>query len=81
MAMFVMSANTGAAVGSQLLRKGDAPTYHIGFRACVGLVSFGLAVAIFQHVQYRWSNKKIEEKHAAQGETRDDGLEVRRFVL
>jgi len=66
MACFVMAANTGAAVGSQLLRSGDTD-YHKGFRACVGLVSAGLLVAICQHVQYRWSNRRLRSR-AAVGE-------------
>lgn len=77
MAMFVMAANTGAAVGSQIMRKGDAPLYRTGFRACVGLTSFGLLVAILQHLQYRWSNKKIDETV----EERDSEKVVRRYVI
>lgn len=56
MAMFIMAANSGALVGSQLLRQDDAPQYYRGFRVCVGLASFGLLVAILQHLQYRVSN-------------------------
>jgi hypothetical protein len=41
MAMFVMAANGGALVGSQLLRADDAPTYRRGFKVCVALASFG----------------------------------------
>ncbi|ORY57979.1 major facilitator superfamily domain-containing protein [Leucosporidium creatinivorum] len=77
MAMFVMAANTGAAVGSQIMRKGDSPLYRTGFRACVGLTSFGLLVAILQHFQYRWSNKKIDET----AEERDSEKVVRRYVI
>ncbi|GAA6004337.1 uncharacterized protein JCM10292_001431 [Rhodotorula paludigena] len=62
MAMFVSAANTGAAIGSQLLRKDDAPLYRRGFRVCVALVSFGLLTAICQHVQYRWSNRRLDQE-------------------
>lgn len=62
MAMFIMSANTGAVIGSQMMRKSDAPLYRIGFRACIALVAFGNVVAIGQHLQYRWSNRRNERK-------------------
>ncbi|KAL1408073.1 hypothetical protein Q8F55_004871 [Vanrija albida] len=68
MAMFIMAANCGALVGSQLLRQGDAPTYPIGFRVCVCLVSFGFGTAILQHLQYRWSNRRNAEL-VAEGKT------------
>ncbi len=73
MAVFVMSANTGAAVGSQILRSGDAG-YRKGFKACVGVVSAALLVAIAQHVQYRLSNRRLRKRAAQEGE------EVRLFV-
>ncbi|GAA6044205.1 hypothetical protein JCM8097_004671 [Rhodosporidiobolus ruineniae] len=61
MAMFVMAANCGAAVGSQLLRADDNPLYRRGFKVCVALSSFGLLVAIAQHVQYRLSNRRLDK--------------------
>jgi MFS family permease len=67
MAIFVMSANTGAAVGSQILRSGDTG-YRKGFRACVGIVSAGLLVAVCQHVQYRLSNRRLKKEAAVEGE-------------
>jgi hypothetical protein len=57
-----MSANTGALIGSQLLRGDDAPLYRRGFRVCVGMMSFGLAVAIAQHLQYRLTNRRLARK-------------------
>lgn len=57
MALFVMGANVGAAVGSQIIRSNDAPTYHTGFRVCVALVSAGLAIAIGQWAWYRSGNR------------------------
>lgn len=76
MAMFAMASNVGALVGSQLLRANDSPRYPIGFRVGVCLVALGTAAAVFQHFQYRWSNRKNEEK-LAQGETlREDRPEV-----
>jgi len=66
MAMFIMASNCGALVGSQLLRKADAPKYPIGFRVACSLAGFSLLVAILQHLQYRWSNKRRlrEDKEA-----------------
>ncbi|GAA5897685.1 hypothetical protein JCM6882_000068 [Rhodosporidiobolus microsporus] len=83
MAMFVMAANCGAAVGSQLLRADDAPLYRRGFRVSVALTAFGLAVAIAQHVQYRLSNRRLAAQREALGidaEKADKGLssEVRK---
>lgn len=72
MAMFIMAANLGGLVGSQLLRANDAPTYPIGFRVTVCLVAFGNACAVFQHFQYRWSNKRNEEKLARGEKLRED---------
>jgi hypothetical protein len=59
-----MSANTGALIGSQLLRGDDAPLYRRGFKVCVALVSLGLLTSIGQHVQYRLSNRRIARKEA-----------------
>lgn len=53
-----MAANSGGLIGSQLLRGDDAPLYRRGFKVCVGLVSFGLFVAILQHLQYRLTNRR-----------------------
>ncbi|WVQ99096.1 hypothetical protein IAU59_006228 [Kwoniella sp. CBS 9459] len=78
MAMFIMAANTGALVGSQLLRGDDAPLYRRGFKVCVGLVSFSLLFAILQHVQYRVSNARNARKRLGQeeqgGELREQGF-------
>lgn len=72
MAMFVMAANLGGLVGSQILRSEDAPTYHVGFRVCVSLVAFGTAMSIAQHFQYRWSNNRNAAKVAAGEKLRED---------
>lgn len=66
MAVFVMGANTAAAVGSQIMRASDAPSYPHGFTACVCLVSAGLLFAILQHAQYRWSNEKLARSDGQQ---------------
>ena len=58
-----MAANSGALVGSQLLRGDDSPLYRRGFKICVCLVSLGLWVSILQHLQYRLSNRRIEARH------------------
>lgn len=76
MAMFAMASNVGALVGSQLLRGNDAPRYPIGFRVGVCLVAFGTGMAVAQHLQYRWSNRKNRGR-VARGETlRADRPEV-----
>lgn len=62
-----MAANSGALVGSQLLRGDDAPLYFRGFRVCVGLMAFALLVAILQHVQYRLSNRRLDQRSARSG--------------
>ncbi|OCF38132.1 hypothetical protein I316_00356 [Kwoniella heveanensis BCC8398] len=69
MALFIMSANSGALVGSQLLRGDDAPLYKRGFKVCLCLVSLGLLVSILQHVQYRLSNRRIERRKEGQEES------------
>jgi hypothetical protein len=81
-----MAANSGALVGSQLLRGDDAPLYRRGFKVCVGLASLGLLVAILQHIQYRFSNRTmlkrrgdLNEKDAEASEPR--GAEVRLYTL
>jgi hypothetical protein len=61
-----MAANSGALVGSQLLRGDDAPFYRRGFKVCVCLVSLGLLAAISQHLQYRLSNLRVQ-KHRNEG--------------
>jgi hypothetical protein len=58
----VMAANSGALMGSQLLRGDDAPLYRRGFKICVCLVSLGLLVSILQHLQYRLSNRRIQSR-------------------
>lgn len=55
----IMAANSGGLVGSQLLRGDDAPLYKRGFTVCVCLLSFALAVAILQHIQYRLTNRRL----------------------
>lgn len=65
----IMAANSGALVGSQLLRGDDAPLYRRGFRVCVGLMSFALFVGILQHIQYRLSNRRIEKKQRGDDES------------
>jgi predicted MFS family arabinose efflux permease len=72
MAMFVMAANLGALVGSQLLRARDAPTYPVGFRVCVALFALATATAVFQHMQYRLSNRRNEARLAAGKPLRED---------
>lgn len=69
-----MAANSGGLVGSQLLRGDDAPLYRRGFRVCVGLMSFALAVGILQHIQYRLSNKRLEKQK--QGDIEAEGTET-----
>lgn len=76
MAMFIMAANLGGLVGSQLLRANDAPTYPIGFRVTVCLAAFGNACVIFQHFQYRWSNKRNGQKIARGEKLRGDSVAV-----
>ena len=66
-----MAANSGALVGSQLLRGDDAPLYSRGFRVCVGLMALALAVGIAQHIQYRLSNIRIVKK--LEGDAESDG--------
>lgn len=68
-----MSANLGALIGAQLLRGDDAPLYRRGFRVCVGLTSFGLLVAILQHVQYRLSNRRIDRAAVRESENVEKG--------
>lgn len=79
MAMFIMAANLGGLVGSQILRANDAPRYPIGFRVCVCLIAVGLAAAIGQHFQYRWSNRKNDEARARGESIPDDRPE--RYTL
>lgn len=57
-----MFANAAGVTGSQILRGDDAPLYHRGFIVCLSLVAGGLAFAIFQHVQYQWSNQRLERR-------------------
>lgn len=57
-----MAANSGALMGSQLLRGDDAPLYRRGFKICVCLVSLGLLVSTLQHLQYRLSNRRIQSR-------------------
>ncbi|KAK4699479.1 hypothetical protein P7C70_g6782, partial [Phenoliferia sp. Uapishka_3] len=68
MAMFVMAANTGSAVGSQILRAGDAPNYHTGLIVCEVLVSLGFLTSILQNLWYRHGNKRIRDGRIKEGE-------------
>ncbi|WVF71807.1 hypothetical protein IAT40_006615 [Kwoniella sp. CBS 6097] len=81
MAMFIMAANSGALVGSQLLRGDDAPLYRRGFKVCVVLVSCSLLVAILQHVQYRISNARNERKQVSQEERGQDEVPAFKYTL
>lgn len=76
-----MAANSGGLVGSQLLRGDDAPLYKRGFKVCVCLVSFALAVAILQHVQYRLSNRRLVKKEEADVEGGLEEIDGFRYTL
>jgi hypothetical protein len=76
-----MAANSGGLVGSQLLRGDDAPLYKRGFKVCVCLVSFALAVAILQHVQYRLSNRRLAKKEEADVEGGLEEIDGFRYTL
>ncbi|KAM0786791.1 hypothetical protein ACM66B_002225 [Microbotryomycetes sp. NB124-2] len=60
LACMIMAANGAAAIGPQIMRGKDAPLYKQGLKAAVGLVSAALGIAILQHVQYRWSNARLD---------------------
>lgn len=75
-----MAANCGALVGSQLLRGDDAPLYRRGFKVCVALTSFGLLVAVLQHLQYRFSNWRLDRRaQAVDGETAQEPTPASRW--
>jgi hypothetical protein len=76
-----MAANSGGLVGSQLLRGDDAPLYRRGFKICVCLISFALAVAIGQHIQYRLSNRRLAKKEIADVEGRIEDVDGFRYTL
>ncbi|KAM0751276.1 MFS general substrate transporter [Meredithblackwellia eburnea MCA 4105] len=59
-ASFIMCANLGGLVGSQIMRASDAPVYHRGFLVAVSLASLGLAGAIVQHIWYRFAQRKLD---------------------
>ncbi|WWC60694.1 uncharacterized protein I303_103270 [Kwoniella dejecticola CBS 10117] len=75
MALFIMAANSGALVGSQLLRGDDAPLYKRGFKVCLCLVSLGLLTSIIQHVQYRLSNRRLSRRKESQVESLEEQVE------
>lgn len=78
-----MAANSGALVGSQLLRGDDSPLYRRGFKICVALASLGLATAIGQHIQYRLSNRRLDRRAALEqsDEEKDETSNARRFTI
>ncbi|KAK4057507.1 hypothetical protein OIO90_001576 [Microbotryomycetes sp. JL221] len=61
LACMIMSANGAAALGPQIMRGNDAPKYKRGLTAAAVLVSGALLFAILQHLQYRWSNSRLEK--------------------
>ncbi|WVQ81933.1 hypothetical protein IAT38_004060 [Cryptococcus sp. DSM 104549] len=56
-AMFVMSSNSGQAIGGQMFRAKDAPKYITGFSACLGVYGVCFLICVFQVLQYAYSNK------------------------
>lgn len=52
-----MSANIAGLIGAQLFRSDDLPYYHRAWTIIVAFVSLGLALAIFNVVQYAISNR------------------------
>ncbi|TGZ76791.1 inner membrane transporter yfaV [Ascodesmis nigricans] len=58
-AMWVMSAISGLMAGSQVFRAKDAPWYGTGVAVLIGMVGFGLVLAVMQIVVYWVFNRKL----------------------
>jgi len=55
-----MSANCAGIVGGQLFQAKDGPKYRTGWTVIVCLLSLSIVFAIFNIVQYRVSNIRID---------------------
>lgn len=73
MAMFIMAANTSGIIGGQLFQAKDAPRYHVGWTAILGLISGGVLFGLLANVQYRLLNRR---RRMTTGKDDQDGLQL-----
>lgn len=69
LALFVGATNVGGIFGSQLFQPGDAPDYHTGWSAIVGLQSLSLVCIVLAAANYYRLNRK-------NGRFNGSGLEI-----
>lgn len=69
MAMIIMSANTAGIIGSQLFQARDAPKYHTGWAAIVGVIATGFVLSLVANVQYWYLNRKLDREEANKNTT------------
>jgi hypothetical protein len=60
-AMWVMCANSGVMVGTQLFQGSDAPRYHNGLLYMIILVIIGLILAAVQEIVYVVHNRHVKQ--------------------
>lgn len=84
MAMFVMAANAGGIIGSQLFQSSDSPDYTTGWTAIVCLLSVSVAANLFTQAQYVFYNRKHAKLDQAELDDKNEGAimaEKRRYEL
>ncbi|EPE02158.1 alternative sulfate transporter [Ophiostoma piceae UAMH 11346] len=71
MAMVIMAANTAGIYGAQIFRQDDKPKYRRGFSINLGVLAFGLAMAILRKVDQLRQRRR---QRTASTDSNSDGL-------
>lgn len=75
----IMAANTAGIYGAQIFRQDDKPKYRRGFSINLGVLSFGLSLAILRKVDEFLQKRKARqlgiETHGAEQVSNDEEFE------
>lgn len=84
MAMFIMAANAGGIIGSQLFQASDSPHYTKGWTAIVCLLSVSVAANLVAHAQYLVYNRQHAKLAQEELDSKNEGalmVERRKYEL
>ncbi|KPI36646.1 putative transporter [Cyphellophora attinorum] len=74
MAMVIMGANTAGIYGAQIFRQADRPRYRRGFACGIGILAFGLLLAVVRYVDDRIRRKKAPQNDLHTSSSSEEGV-------
>jgi hypothetical protein len=74
MAMVIMGANTAGIYGAQIFRQDDRPRYRRGFACGIGILAFGLILAVVRYVDDRIRRKKAPQNDLHTTSSSEEGV-------